>query len=446
MTLDPDALRRSVPGRVVGNVRVDAMLSAVEIESDGARLLNAGATDLLGLAADARVRDALQAAVRRYGLSRTPRSKPLAELEEQLAAQLGAEAATVLEGAATALAALGQVGALVDARARWHVPGGVVVASPEDAVRALGASAGSPLVVGAVDPLTGELAAIHRFAEAAQRAAAPLVVLDPAGLGVLGPRGLGAAEALGLGTQLELHVLNLGQSVPGSGVVFAGRASMIGALRGLGQPPPLALLAATARALELASTEAQRRARVFDVAQQLVDGLRALDLDTGPCVTPWIPVWMGDEPLTEQWLRALAEQGVACRAFLARERSRLLVSMAATATDAQVAGVLSAFEKVARRLRPPALDAVWRGPVLLARPGSFALATPCAPRWRDVILPAALPPRPAVEPDSLTASLSARVFDAVETLTWRATNVRGGKLGLPSAEALKALFDRRRPR
>jgi hypothetical protein len=155
---------------------------------------------------------------------------------------------------------------------------------------------------------------------------------------------------------------------------------------------------------------------------------------------------MGDEAVCGQWLRALADGGVACRALLAGARSRLLVSMPATATDAQVDTVLEAFGKVARRLKPAELDAAWRGPVLLARPGSFALATPCAPHWREVPTPATPPPPPAEAAPAPAASLRARLFDAVETLTWRATNVRGGKLGLPGGEALKALLDRRRRR
>lgn len=445
MPIDPDALRRATPGRVVGNVRVDAAPAAAEVESDGARLLNAGATDLLGLASDARVREALQAALRKNGLNRAPRSRAQEELEERLARLLGAAATVVLDDAGSALSCLDGLGALVDAHARWLVPGGVPVASPEDAERALAVARGAPLVVGAVDELAGDLSPLHRFAEATQRAGAPLVVIDPVGLGVLGPAGLGAVDSLGLSDQVALHGLFLGHAVPGSGAVFAGPLPLVDALRAAGRAPPVASLAATSRALELATTEAPRRARAFDVAQQLVDGLRGLGFDTGPCVTPWIPAWMGDEALAEQWLRALADQGVACRGLLAGERSRLLVSMAATATDAQVDAVLGAFEKVARKLKPPELDAAWRGPVLLARPGSFALATPCAPHWREP-LAAALPPPVVEPPPAPVASLRARLFDAVETLTWRATNVRGTKLGLPGGEALKALLDRRRRR
>lgn len=438
MTLDPAALRRAHPEQVVGHVRVDAVPSAAEVESDGARLLDAGCVDLLGLAVDPRVREAAQAALKRGGLSRAPRCRAQDELEQHLAKLLGVGAAAVLEDASGVLAALAAAAPQVDPGARRFLPQAQAIAGPDDVTR-------PPVVVSALDVWTGALAPLHRFAEAAQREGGALVVIDPAGLGVLGPTGLGAVESAALVDQVALQLLFLGQALPGAGVVVAGPAPLVDALRHVGEAPPAAMLAGTARALQLATAEAPRRARAFDVAQHLLEGLRAQGLDTGPCVTPWIPVWLGDEALARQWLAALADAGVAGRALLAGPRSRLLVSMAATATDAQVDAVLDGFAKVAKKLKPVEVDAAFRGPVLLARPGSFALSTPCAPHWQDEAAPAAVPP-PEAAPQAPHAApgLRSRLFDAVETLTWRATNVRGQKLGLPGGEALKALLERRR--
>ncbi|MEW5737697.1 MAG: hypothetical protein AB1938_02160 [Myxococcota bacterium] len=442
MPLDPDALERLAPERVVGNARVDSAPGAAEIESDGARLINVSTGDLLGLGGDARVREAAQAALRRYGLARPERSRAQEELEDRLRGLLGVEAVAVVDGPAAALACLAEAGVVVEARSLSLLPGALAVTSPEEAERALSSGA-TAMVVSAVDRHTGELLPLHRYAEASQRAGASLVVVDQLGLGVLGPGGLGAVESLGLQDQVTLQLAFLGEAIPGAGVALAGPQALVAALRRCGAPPAPASLAATSRALQLATTEGPRRARVFDVAQQMIDGLRGLGLDTGPCVTPWIPVWMGDESLCEQWLRALADLNVACRGLMARSRSRLLLSLAATATDAQVDSALESFGKVARKLEPPALAPEWTGPVLLARPGSFALATPCAPRWRPPAPATPTPPVPKLEAP-VAVGLRDRIFDAVETLTWRATNRRGGRLGLPGAEALKALLDRRR--
>ncbi|GMU61571.1 MAG: hypothetical protein AMXMBFR34_33340 [Myxococcaceae bacterium] len=446
MPLDAAALSRLAPERVVGNVRVDAVPSAAEVESDGGRLTNVSTGDLLGLASDARVREAFQGALRKSGLARPTRSRAQEDLEERLAGLLGVQAVAALEDAGGLFECLDAAGVVAEVRASPGFPRAAEVASPEGAERALAGGAAPALVVSAVDRYAGELLPLHRYAEASQRAGASLVVIDRLGLGVLGPGGLGAVESLGVIDQVALQVLFLGEALPGAGVVVAGPRAEVEALRRCGAPPASAPLAAAARALQLAHVEAPRRARAFDVAQAMIDGLRGLHLDTGPCVTPWIPVWMGDEALCEQWLKALADAGLACRGLLAGERSRLLLSVAATATDAQLDAALEAFGKVARRLEPPKLATEGRGPVLLARPGSFALATPCAPHWKPQ--PPVAPPshQPDQSPPAAPSGLRERLLDAVETLTWRATNRRGGKLGVPGGEALKALLDRRRRR
>ncbi len=58
--------------------------------------------------------------------------------------------------------------------------------------------------------------------------------------------------------------------------------------------------------------------------------------------------------------------------------------------------------------------------------------------------PTLAPTPPKATPDAEEhASLRARVYDAVETLTWRATNASGTQLRR-GADALRALLDKRR--
>lgn len=440
MALDPEQLARR--GRVVANVRVDAVASATEIESDGARLLNAATDDLLGLASDARVREAQQAAARKHGLGRLTRGKVVDDFEHRLARMLGAPAACVAADAASLLALLPTWRMVVEARSQHLAPGAAVVGSPEEAEDVLGGAV-IGLITEALHPREGDLAQLPRFAEVCQRTGASLVVVDPAGLGVLGPGGAGTVEHLGLQDQVALQLVELGRAIPGAGAVLAGPKPLIDALRGACEPPPAALLAASQRALEIVTAEPNRRARLFEVAQRLLNGLRSRGFDTGPSVTPWVPVWLGDEALCEQWLRALADAGVACRALLAGQRSRLLLSVAATATDAQLVTLLDAFDRVVRKVRVPELAPSFREPLVVARPGSFAMATPCAAHWH------ALTPREReAEPEepvanAATLSLRERLFDAVETLTWRATNIQSAQLRR-TADAVRALMDRKK--
>lgn len=447
MPVDSSALSRGLRGRIKLNCRVDAMPSAAEIESDGTRLLVASTDDLLGLGSDPRVKEAAQGALRKLGLGRTESTRGQEQLEARARALFGAEAALAVAHEDALLPLLPTWQLVSEIRGRRAVPDGPQVATPEEAEAALAHPGMLGLVLEAVHPLEGDLALTPRFAEACQRRHASLLVIDD-GVGVLGPTGGGAVEHLSLQDQVTLRVLPLGGAIPGSGALVVGDPLLVEALRGaLPAPPPIAM-AASLKALEIAAAESARRTRLFDVAQRLLTALRSRGFDTGPCVTPWVPVWLGDEALCEQWLSALAELGVACRGWLAGPRSRLLLSPPATMTDAQLGQVLEAFERLSRKLQVPEAGGASREAPTLARPGSYAMAAPASLQWTTVDprqRPQLEPELPHTTPPSSAENLTLRelVYDAVETVTWRATNAGGAQLRR-GAEALRTLIDKRR--
>lgn len=447
MAFDPSTLTRSLRGRLIANARIDAVPAAAELESDGARLLVTSTDDLLGLGSDPRVREAMATAARKYGLGRTAGTRAHDDFEARAAALLGVERALVVSHETALLATLPTWRFASEVRALRPLPDALPVATPEDAEVALGHAGMLGLVLEAVHLLEGDLAAAPRFAEVCARRHASLLVIDD-GLGVLGPTGGGAIEHLSLQAQVTLRVLPLGQAIPGAGAIVVGAPELLEALRGALPSPSAVSLAASLKALEIAVSEAGRRARLFDVAQKVVVGLRARGFDTGPCVTPWIPLWLGDEALCQQWLQALAGVGLFCRGWLAGPRSRLLLAPPATITDAQLTQVLDGFDRLSRKLQLPETASTLKEAPTLARPGSYAMAAPAALHWSTVDLPERRPiepePAPAVPPSSVeNLSLSDRVYDTVETITWRATSVGGAQLRR-GAEALRALIDKRR--
>lgn len=441
-------LTRNITGRVQINCRVDAVPSAAEVESNGARLLHLGGDDRLGLGSDARVRTAVTAALKEHGVGGAEGTKLQSALEARAASLLGAEAAAVIDHESALLELLPAWRLLSVARGRRPLGDAAQVATPEDADAALSHAGLVGLVVEALHPLEGDLAVVPRFAEICQRHHAQLIVIDDA-LGVLGPTGGGAVEHLALQDQCSLRVVPLGGAIPGSGALVLGDAATIDALRGVRPAPPPAALAATLKALEISAAEPARRARLFDVTHKLLTGLRGRGFDTGPCVTPWIPLWLGDEALCHEWLASLAELGVACRGWLAGPRSRLLLTPPATMTDAQINHALDVFDRLARKLRLPDAGSQLKDAPPLARPGTYAMGAPCALHWLTVEpreqrpAPQHAPAPIAAEPGEDNLSLSARVYDAVETVTWRATSVGGAQLRR-GADALRALIDKRR--
>ncbi len=447
MAVDLSTLSRNVRGRIKVNCRVDAMPSASEVESDGSRLIVASTDDLLGLGSDARVREAGQTALRKLGLGRTGGTRAQAEFEARASTLFGSEAALVVSHEEALLPLLPTWRMAAEVRGRRGVAEAAQIATPEDAEIALAHPGMVGLILEAVHPLEGDLALTPRYAEVCQRRHSTLVVIDD-GVGVLGPTGGGAIEHLSLQAQVTLRVLPLGGAIPGVGALVLGQADLIEALRGALPAPPAIALATSARALDIAATESARRTRLFDVAQKLLTALKGRGFDTGPCVTPWIPVWLGDEALCEQWLAALAELGIACRGWLAGPRSRLLLAPPATLTDSQVSQLIEAFERLSKKLQVPEAGLFSKDVPALARPGSYAMGAPAALHWTTVDPREQRPLEPELPqttPPSSAENLTLRelVYDAVETVTWRATSVGSAQLRR-GAEALRTLIDKRR--
>lgn len=445
--IDPIEFGKGVRGRVVANARIDAVVSAGEVESDGSKLIVAATDDVLGLGSDTRVREALNAAVRKFGLARAAGARSVADFEARIAALMGVEDALVVSHETAVLPLLPTWRLVSHVRGVRTISDAMPAMTPEDAESALGHAGMLGLVVEAVHLFEGDLAPTPRFAEACQRRHASLLVIDDA-LGVLGPGGLGAVEHLSLQDQVSLRILPLGRAIPGSGAIVVGERAMLEVIRGALPAPSPASLAVSLKALEIAHSEATRRARVFDVAHKVLVGLRATGFDTGPCVTPWVPVWIGDEALTVQWLEQLAAQGVLVRGWLAGPRSRLLLSCPATLTDEKVAQICEVFDRLAKKLAFPEASPQMRGVPTMARPGSYAMAGPAPLHWSTVdmidrVRPSAeeVPAAPQSAVEDL--SLKARMLDAVETVTWRATAVGSTQLRR-GADALRALLDRRR--
>ncbi|MGV3623790.1 MAG: hypothetical protein ACO1OB_23440 [Archangium sp.] len=444
----PAELTRNLQGRLLVNCRVDAVPSAAEVESGGARLLNFAGDDLLGLGSDTRVRTAVSTALKEHGFSHIGGGKAQAALEARAAGLLGAEAATIVDHEAALLDLLPTWRLLTGTRGRRALADSAQVASPEEADQTLSHAGLLGMVLEALHPLEGDLSVVPRYAEICQRHHAHLILIDDA-LGVLGPNGGGAAEHLSLQAQTTLRLVPLGGAIPGAGALVLGSEQLVETFRGVRPAPPAASLAATAKALEISVAEPARRARLFDVTQKLISGLRGRGFDTGPCVTPWVPAWLGDEALCLKWMSSLAELGVACRGWLAGPRSRLLLTPTATLTDAQLNQALDVFDRLSRKLTLPVAASVVREAPTLARPGSYAMGSTAALHWTTVEprerrpLDVSTPLQAVQSPEAENLSLADRVQDAVETVTWRATSVGGAQLRR-GADALRALLDKRR--
>jgi hypothetical protein len=191
-----------------------------------------------------------------------------------------------------------------------------------------------------------------------------------------------------------------------------------------------ASVAAALKSLEIIEAEPERRIRLLDIAEKMHNGLRAMGYDTGISVTPVVPVLVGDQVKCFRFWKALFEAGVFANPVIppAVEPGHALIrtSYMATHTDEQLERVLAIFQKVGRKLGIiPESRPTRPIPVQIARPGSFVISNQASARW-------------AASPEVLNGSgfsveqlmrfstkeMANKLFDAMESITWRAANLQ----------------------
>jgi 7-keto-8-aminopelargonate synthetase-like enzyme len=117
---------------------------------------------------------------------------------------------------------------------------------------------------------------------------------------------------------------------------------------------PAPCVATIGAALDVIENEPERRERLWENARRMKRDLAALGFDTGQSETPIIPVILGDDRLTFEFVKALRSQGVFTNAAVspAVEKGRALIrtSYMATHTTQHLDRVISAFRKVGKQL------------------------------------------------------------------------------------------------
>lgn len=416
---------------LVSNCVAESIPNSAEIDSGGARWVQASSFDVLGLGTDLRVREAAAAALRRFGAGDNSGASLREEFEAALERRYQRGPVAVVQALAPQM--LGDC--VVQFRSHALMPNAVRVHSPVDADRLFEVRAPFALWVEAVHPFEGDLELLPQYAQVCERRGTALLAFDACGLGVLGEAGLGVVDHFGMEEMPGLTIVQLGKAIPGSGVVVFGSGDIVKAARDALDLPTAPDLAASLRALEIAAAEPHRRSRSLDLAERLLQTLHAYEFDTGPCVTPWIPVWAGEIATAEAWLGELAEARISARALLVPGAARLHFALPASLSDAQFELLARALKRVANRS-----DFVPRkgAQTILARPGSFATSAPCDPRWQ--LAPPELIDATGDVREPLP--LRQRFIDVIETMTWRAVNASGRKVQ-GASRALVTLRKRR---
>ncbi len=357
----------------------------------GRKIIMCGSNNYLGLTMDARVRDAAQQALERYGPSNTG-SRFLngnlrlhEQLEEELADFFGKEAALVFPtgyqvnlGTISALLGRNDV-AILDKEAHACIVDGVRLGygemkrfahnSMRDLERQLqscGPRVGKLVVVDGVYSMGGDIAPLPEIVELSKKYGARLLVDDAHGAGVMGS-GRGTAAHFGLNNDVDMIMTTFSKAFASLGGAVMGDDDVIHYIKHHARSliysasitPPSA--AAALAALRVMREEPQRSERVMAIGAYMRRALAALGYDIGESETPIVPIITGDRETTLALWRGLLDAGVFTNPVLppAAATGRLRTSYMATHTEEQLHQVVEIFAVIGRRIglipqEPPA--------------------------------------------------------------------------------------------
>jgi 8-amino-7-oxononanoate synthase len=355
-----------------------------EIVINGRKMIMVGSNNYLGLTNHPKVKEAAIEAIRKYGTG-CAGSRFLngtldihVELEEKLARFIRKEAALIFStgfqvnlGVISALVGKEDI-VIIDKMDHASIIDGCRLSFGEvkkfrhndlaDLERILKdyEDKGKLLVVDGVFSMEGDLANLPEIVTLAKKYGARLMVDDAHGIGVLGKTGRGTAEHFGLEDKVDLIMGTYSKSLASIGGFIAGSADVIHYIKHFARSlifsasPPPASVASVSAALDIIENEPERRETLWKNTIKMFNGFKDLGFQVGPSQTPIIPIVVGEIEKAFTMTMMLQEEGVFANVVVSPAvptgKALIRTSYMATHTDEHLDIVLTAFEKVGRKL------------------------------------------------------------------------------------------------
>ncbi len=219
---------------------------------------------------------------------------------------------------------------------------------------------GTLVVTDGVFSMEGDLAELEGMAALRDNYDFRLMVDDAHGVGVMGPNGRGTAEHFGVEESADIIMGTFSKSLASIGGFIVAEPQVIDfvkhhsrALMFSASPPPAAVAAVIA-SLDIIEAEPERRERLWQNVRKMRDGYREIGLDTGPSVSPVIPLVIGEEEQTFYFWNALFQAGIFTNPIVPPAvpptKCLLRTSYMATHTTEMLDHVLEVVEEVADRV------------------------------------------------------------------------------------------------
>lgn len=356
-----------------------------EVTMNGQPVLMLGSNSYLGLTNDPRIKEAVIAAVNKYG-SGCAGSRFLngtldihIQLENELAKLMKKEA--VLLYSTGFQVNLGVISTLVgkddnifaDKANHASIVAGCRMAAgktflyPHNDTRSLGRrlehlppEAGKLIVVDGVFSMEGDIVKLPEIVKLAKQHNAVLMVDDAHSIGVLGKHGSGTASHFGLEDDVQLVMGTFSKSLASIGGFIAGDAVTIDYLKHHSHPLVFsasmspANVAAVLAAIRIMVDEPERIEKLWKNTHRMKQGLLSLGFHLGASETPILPVYVRDVLKTCLFCKRLQEEGVFVNPVVSPGvppgDELLRISLMATHTDEQIDRALEKMAKVGREL------------------------------------------------------------------------------------------------
>ncbi len=355
-----------------------------EIIMNGRRMIMVGSNNYLGLTSHPKVKEAAIAAIRKYGTG-CAGSRFLngtldihVQLEEKLSRFMRKEAALIFStgfqvnlGVISALVGKDDI-VIIDKMDHASIIDGCRLSFGDikkyrhndmaDLERLLMEyeEKDKLVIVDGVFSMEGDIAPLPEIIDLVRKYGARLMVDDAHGIGVLGQTGRGTAEHFGLEDEVDLIMGTYSKSLASIGGFISGSADVIHYIKHSARSlifsasPPPASVAAVSAAIDIIENEPERRAQLWKNTTKMLNGFKALGFQTGHSETPIIPVIVGEDEKAFVMAMMLQDEGVFANATVTpavpNGMALIRTSYMATHTDEHLDIVLSAFEKIGRRL------------------------------------------------------------------------------------------------
>jgi glycine C-acetyltransferase len=287
-------------------------------------LLNFASYNYLGLSYRPEVKEAIKAAVDRYGAgsSGSPILSGTTALLQQLAGDVarfkGKEAAMIFPTGYSAnvgvIAGLMRAGDLVvaDQFAHASIVDGMILSKaqsrffrhnrPQELDRKLQGFDGKKLVIiEGVYSMDGDLALLPEIVEICRARGARILIDEAHSTFLFGKNGRGVAEHFGLDDEVDIHLGTFSKSLGGQGGFVAGSQALIDYLRGFSRSrffscalaPPI--VAGLIKALELMESEPELREKLWANVDFMQNRLRDAGVDIGDSESQVIPIMIRND-------------------------------------------------------------------------------------------------------------------------------------------------------